>query len=210
MDRNGLGHNPATCLVEPWWAKVFNQTAQNVSVEEFAETSDRSKSAEKRKRDKSTKDACRTQTESEESSTVNKKIKTSKRKQRLKDNNVLESNGKSSAAPDLNEIKRATYKNFVKSSTAFTGTDGSTKEDSSDSRGIVDGKGNVVESSDLKKDSKKMEHDEQIVNPIDHDVWKSCEGRTGHKGARYGVLKGKMARVLRQESQHLMSKATAT
>ena len=180
--------NPAASLVEPWWAKVFNHTAKNVTV---AEAADKKFSEEKQetfaeeyssdvtglskleKKRKSKRQTSKRKEERRRSETTNVADQTQK-------NDVSESN---SVNAHIASISRSLYLgSFTKGSTLQSG------------KSLQKTAGN-----DETAEDQNAVRDEPRVNPIDEKLWKSCEGRTAHKGARYGVLKGKMARIIRQE-----------
>ncbi|OQR70709.1 G patch domain-containing protein 4-like [Tropilaelaps mercedesae] len=110
---------------------------------------------------------------------------------------------KSLIHPDIIAIKRSMYRNFVKGSTLRVG-------DHPKSMSEMSLHGSIAEAQKAQKWMEesntvkviKQDNNKVLVNPIDDKVRQKCEGRTGHNGARYGALKGKMARVLKQEIQH--------
>lgn len=264
FDRNGLGLNSGVCLVEPWWAKMYNQTAQNISITESNESSDGESSSEmpvkditvkkqKKSKQQNLPNASTEVIDTRELSTnvklkelvdannlgkqktvqdntqqnpVIKKSKKQKHAERKRSptceavKNCRPSNGpqrtltskkpgvkkksitKSSVAPDFLGIKCSMYKHFIKSTTLRA--DDFIKPILKDSLDSTSDDQKAQESLKFSncQEIKARKNDMVMVNPIDNSMWQNCEGRTAHEGARYGVLKGKLARLMRQENQH--------
>ncbi|XP_003742395.1 G patch domain-containing protein 4 [Galendromus occidentalis] len=173
LDRNGLGLNPAASLIEPWWAKVFNQTAKNVVV---GDSSQGRKTTTKR----TTRDAGSAPGRDGAVKPVKRRTKKMKKTRNAGTSCPSESD---SFKAHLASINKSLYMgSFTKGTTLRPGASFCESIEIGDTAG----EGVTV-------------CDEPHSNPIDENLWRSCGGRTAHKGARYGVLKGKMARLVKQE-----------
>jgi len=178
QDTSGLGVDKAAALTAPWWADVYNTTAQKISVDirnnEDSSDSEEEKPAIKR----ANKSKKQTDLTSEEPRS-----------------NVEESAGdkgfpRSSVNEIVNKSRQASYGNFVKA--VETTDEVHANEDTQ----------NVKKNEEwtTKKEKKRK-------FPIDEDVLHQCEGLTAHKGARHGItMGGKMKRVLQQEKGWLQTK----